>query len=365
MNARSASALLLLLAAASAAAAQDEGLGGEAPGPPPPLPDLLRKLGEGTMEEREVATWELSRHGAAAAEPLGEALEAGAGRRRAHAAEALDALRGAAAAAAPALLRVVKWSPGPKDDVASEDLDRLRSFAWRAIGRVGGPAGAGAALEEVRRCAQQSFRTAEGTVPGWTPDAAGAALRLGGEKERKALAELLLQALSWPVKYEPLLRAVGGARHESVVWVLIPVVDAGEREARARGERIREAKEKADRLKKDPPPEEPPKPTLPIVHSILKEATGAQLPTAARWASWWKENSPYLYWSATSARVRVDEEAQRAKVPTATWRKDHPWPAGGGPDPAPEPPRLGGALPRTPPPPDGERPGEGELPGNG
>ncbi len=359
-----AAAILLLLASASAA--QDEGLGGEAPGPPPPVPDLIAKLGEGTLEEREVVTWELSRHGAAAAGPLGTVLEAGPVRRRAHAAEALDALRGAAEAAAPALLRAVKWSPGPKEDFATEDLDKLRSFAWRALGRVGGPSGVAAALEEVRKGAQQSFRTAEGTVPSWIPDATGAALRLGGEKERRALAELLLQALSWPVKYESFLRAVGAARHEAVVWVLIPVVDAGEREAKARAERIREAKEKADRLKKDPPPEEPPKPTLPIVHSILKDATGVQQPTAARWAGWWREHSPYLYWSASSARVRVDEEAQRAKVPTAAWRKDHPWPAGEGPDSPPDPPRMGGALPRTPPPAGDEKgPGEGELPGNG
>ncbi|MCI0341620.1 MAG: HEAT repeat domain-containing protein [Planctomycetales bacterium] len=272
------------------------------------LERLLAELPKAKTTFDEDVAEPLARFGAAAVPRLLEAVKGPSATARWHAAVVLGRIGGAKAVAE---LR----------NAARQDKDTaLKGAALRGLGDAGDPAAYGAVEAEWKKLVARPRQEGVGA-------AAEAMLRL----DRKRALKTLVAGAAAPTKEGNLgyCLELSGAEGEGVVALFGDLLAAALEREKAEEERIRRGTGGA--VEVDVRANMEPKGMI----QVLREKTGLPFDDPSQWKGWIADNGPYLYWSRRRRVALVDDEAKAAGVPTAAFRKDHPWPAGQGPDAAP------------------------------
>ncbi len=270
---------------------------------------LLAELPKARTTFDEDVAEPLAKFGAAAVPRLIEAVKGSSATARWHAAVVLGRIGGPKAVAE---LR----------NAARQDKDpALKAAALRGLGEAGDATAYGAVEAEWKKLVARLRQEGVGA-------SAEAMLRL----DRKRAVKTLIAAAAAPTKEGNLgyCLELAGAEGEGVVLLFGELLSAALERERAEEERIRRGT--GGPVDVDLRANMEPKGMI----QVLREKTGLPFDDASQWKGWIADNGPYLYWSRRRRVALVDEEAKGAGVPTATFRKDHPWPAGQGPDAAPE-----------------------------
>jgi hypothetical protein len=57
----------------------------------------------------------------------------------------------------------------------------------------------------------------------------------------------------------------------------------------------------------------------------MKNNRGINEESIKQMGLWWELNKNYLYWSDKENHFVIDEDAEKAIIPTEEYRKTHPW----------------------------------------